>query len=146
MSAFFNSQSRKIGFAISYSGIFILLVWIGIFKFTPTEANAIQRLIENQPLMSWMYDWFDNQMVSNTIGSIELLTALMMLLALKWRWAKKVSSFMIIGTFIMTLSFLITTPGIWRIVDGIPVTDFFILKDLPLLGFGIMLLCNDGSH
>ena len=89
MRASFNSQSRKIGFAISYSGIFILLVWIGIFKFTPTEANAIQRLVENQPLMSWMYDWFDNQMVSNTIGSIELLTALMMLLALKWRWAKK---------------------------------------------------------
>ena len=53
---------------------------------------------------------------------------------------------MVIGTFIMTLSFLITTPGIWRIVDGIPVTDFFILKDLPLLGFGIMLLCNDENH
>lgn len=133
-------QSKKIGVLISYFGLFILLVWIGIFKFTPSEANAIKRLVENQPLMSWLYHFLGYQMVSNIIGSFELFTALMMLLALKWSWAKKFAAIMIIGTFLVTLSFLITTPGIWRIVDGIPVTDFFILKDLPLLGIGFIML------
>lgn len=140
MKARLNLQNKKIGVLISYFGLFILLVWIGIFKFTPSEANAIKRLVENQPLMSWLYNFFGYQMVSNIIGSFELFTALMMLLALKWSWAKKFAAIMIIGTFLVTLSFLITTPGIWRIVDGIPVTDFFILKDLPLLGIGFIML------
>jgi len=43
-------------------------------------------------------------------------------------------------TFMVTLSYLFTTPGMWKVVDGVPVTDFFILKDLMLLGFGLMIL------
>jgi len=48
-----------------------------------------------------------------------------------------------IVTFLVTLSYLFTTPGIWKIVDGVPVTDFFILKDLMLLGFGLMIVQNN---
>jgi uncharacterized membrane protein YkgB len=44
-----------------------------------------------------------------------------------------------IGTFLVTLSYLGTTPGIWKMVDGVPVTDFFIIKDVMFLGFGLMI-------
>lgn len=136
----YHIKQESIGLTISYIGIFILFLWIGVFKFTPTEAIAIKRLVEHQPLMSWMYNILSVQGVSNFIGLIELFTALMMILALKWRIAFKIAAILIIITFITTLSFLFTTPGMWRIVDGIPITDFFILKDLPLLGIGFILL------
>lgn len=49
---------KKIGFYVSYLSIFLILLWIGIFKFTPTEAEAIRPLLENHPFMSWMYSFF----------------------------------------------------------------------------------------
>ncbi len=133
---------RRVGYVISYIGIFIILLWIGIFKFTPTEAKSILRLVENQPLMSWLYNIFGEQGVSNLIGIIEVATAVMMLFALRWKLMRKIAAIMIIVTFVLTLSFLFTTPGIWRVIDGVPVTDFFILKDLPLLGIGFILLSD----
>lgn len=133
---------KRIGYIISYTGIFIILVWIGIFKFTPTEADAIKRLVENQPLTSWLYSVLSVQNVSNVIGTIEILTAVIMILALRWTIARKIAGVMIVCIFLVTLSFLLTTPGIWRVIDGVLVTDFFILKDLPLLGLGFILM-ND---
>jgi len=48
--------------------------------------------------------------------------------------------------FLTTLSYLVTTPGIWKIVDGVPVTDFFILKDLMFLEFGLMILNEKNGY
>ncbi len=31
-------------------------------------------------------------------------------------------------TFLVTLSFLLTLPGVWKLVDGVPVTEFFIFR------------------
>ncbi|WP_367868769.1 DUF417 family protein [Pedobacter sp. WC2423] len=42
-----------------------------------------------------------------------------------------------------------STPGIWKQSDGVPVTDFFILKDLAFLAIGIQVLeysSNDKRH
>ena len=41
--------------------------------------------------------------------------------------------------FVTTLSFLVTTPGVFKMVEGFPVTDFFILKDIPYLAISIMV-------
>ena len=49
-------------------------------------------------------------------------------------------------TFVITLSYLFTTPGTWRMVEWMPVTDFFILKDVVMLGFGLMLLSGRGAR
>ncbi|MGL6176462.1 MAG: DUF417 family protein, partial [Vibrionaceae bacterium] len=37
-------------------------------------------------------------------------------------------------TFATTLSFLLTLSGVWKVVDGVPITEFFILKDIVFLG------------
>ncbi|UZJ64504.1 DUF417 family protein [Sphingobacterium sp. KU25419] len=47
-----NSRSYVIssaGYYISLFGSFLILLWVGIFKFTPTEAQAIKPLIEIIP-------------------------------------------------------------------------------------------------
>lgn len=133
---------NKIGFYVSYLGTFLILLWIGIFKFTPIEAEAIRPLVENHPLMSWMYSCFSAQTVSGIIGTVEIITALLLLLGLKWETIRMVGGLFVIVTFLITISFLFTTPGVWKIVDGVPVTDFFVLKDLVMLGFGGIIIAG----
>ena len=82
------------------------------------------------------------QAVSNAIGVIEIIIALLLVFSVKFASLKRFVGIGMIITFLVTLSYLFTTPGVWKIVDGVPITDFFILKDLMLLGFGLMLL-ND---
>jgi len=107
------------GFLLALGGVVLTLLWIGIFKFTPTEAAAIRPLVASHPLM---------------IGVVEIVTAIGLVIGI-WRprvgyWA----SLSALITFVMTLSFLLTLPSVWKLVDGVPVTEFFILKDLVFLG------------
>ena len=78
--------------------------------------------------------------MSDTIGVIEIIIALLLIFSVKFASLRKYAAIGMIVTFLTTLSYLFTTPGVWKVVDGIPVTDFFILKDLMLLGFGLMIL------
>ena len=131
---------NKLGFRISYIAVVGILLWLGIFKFTHTEAKAVEPLIENSPLMSWMYDLFSLQAASNIIGIYEIAVAILLLLALKKPKCYRIAGYLLVVMFIGTLSFLFTTPGTFRIVDGIPVTDFFVFKDLLFLGFSVQLI------
>ncbi|MGJ1269448.1 DUF417 family protein [Sphingobacterium spiritivorum] len=129
----------RAGYFISLAGSVLILLWIGIYKFTAVEAEAIRPLMEQHPLLSWMYSIFTIQQVSNIIGITEVLLALILVLSIKWIKLRKIASIGMIITFVLTLSFLFTTSGMWKFREGIPTTDFFILKDLLLLGFGLML-------
>lgn len=138
-----ESGAYKSGYYISLFGAALILLWIGIFKFTPTEAAAIKPLVENHFLTFFVYKIASVQTVSNAIGVIEIIIAVLLMFSVKFASLKKYAGIGMIVTFLVTLSYLFTTPGIWKIVDGVPVTDFFILKDLMLLGFGLMIVQNN---
>lgn len=118
-------------------GLVLLILWIGVFKFTPTEARAIEPLLANSPLLAWLLTVAGVDGASRVIGAAEIVIA--GLLAVR-PWYPRLSlagSAGAIGMFLTTLSFLVTTPGSWRVVDGLLVPaggGFFILKDLVLLG------------
>ena len=137
-----KNQSAGIGYYISLFGAALILLWIGVFKFTPTEAAAIKPLVENHFLTFFVYKMVGVQAVSNLIGVIEIIIALLLIFSAKFAVLKKYAGIGMIVIFLTTLSYLFTTPGIWKIVDGIPVTDFFIVKDLMFLGFGLMIIQN----
>ena len=137
-----QSETYQAGYYISLFGAALILLWIGIFKFTPTEAAAIKPLVENHFLTFFVYDIMSVQAVSNTIGIIEIIIALLLIFSVKFALLRKYAGIGMTVTFLITLSYLFTTPGVWKTVDGIPVTDFFILKDLVLLGFGLMIISN----
>ncbi len=63
-------RSSTLGFNIAVVGTAIILIWIGLFKFTPTEAKGIQDVVKNSPFMSWLNTIFSIQGVSNLIGTI----------------------------------------------------------------------------
>jgi uncharacterized membrane protein YkgB len=118
-------------------GLVLLILWIGLFKFTPTEAKAIEPLLANSPLLSWLLAVAGVEGASKAIGVAEIVIALLVALrpvAPRLSFAGSVGA---IGMFITTLSFLITTPNSWAVVDGffVPVSGgFVILKDVVLLG------------
>ncbi|WP_276729011.1 DUF417 family protein [Capnocytophaga granulosa] len=128
----------KIGYYISLLGVATILLWIGAFKFTHTEAEGIKPLVEHSFLLSWLYKILSMQGVSNLIGVIEIAIALALIVGIFSPIVRKLAFVGCTITFLITLSFLFTSAKTYYYIEGVPVTDFFILKDIPMLGFGMI--------
>jgi uncharacterized membrane protein YkgB len=120
-----------IGRGVLRYGLIALLVLWGGMKFAQFEAEGIRPLIENHPLMSWMYPVFGLRGASAVIGVVELVAAALMALRAVRPRLSALGSLIAAFTFLVTLSFLITTPGALA-----PDNPFggFLMKDLILLG------------
>lgn len=148
-----HGQTRTTGVAQTISaaggvvlrlGLVIPLAWIGIAKFTSDEAAAIMPLIIDQPLMGWLYDVLSVQVISNAMGCVELLAAVLIAVRPLSALAAAIGSGIATLLFIATISFLFTTPGV---VAGsslhVPLlTDSggFLIKDVALLGAAVWTL------
>ena len=113
-------------FVLRYSLVFFLL-FFGALKWTHGEATAIQPLVSHSPFLSWLYPAVGVQLGSEVIGVVELIIGF--LIGVR-RWAPRASAWGSIaasGMFLITLSFLFTTPNV---SESLP----FLLKDLTLLG------------
>ena len=130
---------EELGYKVAVIGVAIILLWVGIFKFSPTEASGIEPYVKNSFLMGWLYNIAGLQTVSNIIGFLEVTTSIGLLIHLFWKKAGVVAGFASSVTFLITLSFLFSTPKINTVIDGIAVTDFFVLKDIMALGISLMV-------
>jgi reactive chlorine resistance protein C len=132
---------ERVGVSVLRYGLVLILLYFGAFKFTSAEARGIQPLLEHSPLMSWLYSWFSVNGASRLIGVTELTIAG---LILSRPWSARLSalgSLAAIGMFLVTLSFLLSTPGLWQWVEGFPAPSegaAFLLKDVFLLGAAIV--------
>jgi uncharacterized membrane protein YkgB len=121
------SRLRRVGaFVLRYSLVFFLL-FFGALKWTVAEAKGIEAMVSHSPILSWLYPALGVQGGSEAIGVIELLIGALILLR---RWVPLASAIGSIGAgamFVVTLSFLFTTPNLG---DG----SAFIIKDLTLFG------------
>jgi len=125
------------GVSISRYGLVVVLLLIGALKFTAGEAAGIQPLVAHSPLMSWMYGLLSAQGVSNVIGAIEIAIAALIALRPLSPKASLVGSLGAVVTFLLTVSFLLSTPGAVQLRYGFPVlgdAGQFLIKDLVLLG------------
>jgi uncharacterized membrane protein YkgB len=128
------------GGALLRYGLVLLLHWFGAFKFTAAEAHAIEPLVANSPLLAWMYAVASPRVVSGFVGVSEIVVALLVALRPLSAAASVAGSLAAIGIFVVTLSFLATTPGSWAVVEGFPIpagAGGFIVKDLFLLGAAV---------
>jgi Protein of unknown function, DUF417 len=74
------TSMERLGVHVSRYGLVLTLLLIGALKFTAGEAQGIQPLVANSPLMFWLYRIFSLQGVSNLIGVIEIVVALLIAL------------------------------------------------------------------
>lgn len=129
---------ERLGEGIIRYGLVIVLLWVGFLKFTPYEAEGIKPLAMNSPLLSWSYSVTSVQGFSKFLGFIEILLGI--LIACR-AFSAKVSAIGSIGAiimFVITLSFLLSTPGVWQPDYGFPylspMPGQFLAKDLLSLG------------
>lgn len=132
---------ENIGGAVIRYGLVIILLSVGALKFTAYEAEGIQGLVANSPLMSWAYSVFSVRSYAALLGIIEITLGI--LIATR-PFAPKVSAIGSTGAifmFLVTLSFLLTTPGVWQAGYGFPfpspMPGQFLIKDIMLLGAAI---------
>ncbi len=130
-----------VGEKIIRYGMVVILLWVGALKFTAYEAEGIQGLVANSPLMSWGYSLMSVRSFSALIGVVEIVLGL--LIATR-PIAPKLSAIGSIGVIIMsliTLTFVFTTPGVWQPGYGFPfpspMPGQFLAKDLLLLGAAV---------
>jgi uncharacterized membrane protein YkgB len=118
-------------------GLYLPLGWIGIQKFTPTEAEGISPLIRNSPLIGWMYGVFGILTTTKMIGTFEWLTLLGLIAGHFKPRVGMVASIMAMVIFFVTFSFFITTPGTVTESDGVwgpSAVGEFVLKDMAFFG------------
>jgi uncharacterized membrane protein YkgB len=136
-----EGKLENIGTYVLRYGLVIVLLWVGFLKFSAYEAEAIKPLVENSLFLSWAYNVISVQAFAKVLGVIEIILAI--LIATR-QFSPNLSAFGSIGVIFMamvTLSFLLTTPGVWQPEYGFPylspMPGQFLAKDLLLLGAAI---------
>jgi uncharacterized membrane protein YkgB len=123
-------------------GLASVLLWVGFMKFTDYEAQAIKGLIQNSPLISWMYSVFSVGLTAKLIGFSEVVTAILLLLRPFNPKASFLGGVLATSTFALTVTFLFSTPGVWeQSLGGFPALSVmpgqFLVKDIVLLSVSI---------
>jgi uncharacterized membrane protein YkgB len=140
-----SSRVEAAGRELARYGLVVIVGWIGLMKFTAYEAKGIRLYVANSPLMSWVYELMSFRAFSAVLGVIEVATALLIAARPFSPRASALGSALAVGMFLTTLSFLVTTPGVWEpSAGGFPALSGkpgqFLIKDLALLGIALWSL------
>ena len=132
---------QRLGTHVLRYGLVVIFLWIGGLKFTVYEAKGIEPFVMNSPILSWAYQALGLTNLAHVIGVIEILIGLCIAarpFSPKISWIGSVGS---IITYLITLSFMLTTPGIVQMGYAFPAISpmpgQFLAKDLVLLGASI---------
>jgi reactive chlorine resistance protein C len=140
-----SSQVEAVGSGLARYGLAIVVAWIGLMKFTAYEAEGISPFVAHSPLMSWVYGFMSVRGFSALLGVVEVAVALLIAARPYSPRASALGSALAVGMFLTTLSFLVTTPGVWASsAGGFPALSAlpgqFLIKDLALLGISVWTL------
>ena len=138
-------RMQALGLFLTRYGLVTVFAWIGAMKFTAYEAQAIQPLVANSPLMSWLYQIFSVQAFSNWLGVLEVTIGVMIAARGISAAVSAAGSALAAVLFLGTLSFMLSTPPVWEAsLGGFPALSVapgqFLLKDLALLGASVWTL------
>jgi len=129
---------ESIGIRILRYGLVLVLLWIGGMKFTAYEAEGIQPLVANSPLLSWTYSVMSVRAFSNALGVVEITLVLMIALRAASPRIAGIGGLLAAGMFVTTLTFLLSTLD-WHSTMGFPGPGQFLLKDVVLPGAAIYI-------
>jgi uncharacterized membrane protein YkgB len=145
-----TARLEHVGGLLARYGLVVVIGWIGLMKFTAFEAQGIQPLVANSPLMSWLYDLFSVNAFSALLGVVEVAAAVLLAIAPWWPRISAAGSVISIGLFVATLSFMLTTPGVFEASQGgfpmLSSTGQFLIKDAALLGISVWTLGDALRH
>lgn len=136
----------EIGMTALRWAVVLIFFWFGGMKFAAYEAEGVAGIASDYWAFGWLYPMVGVQGASNVIGIIEITAGLLIALG-QWRGiASLIGGLMGMCTFAITLSFMLTAPGVWQEGYGFPAlgsTGQFLIKDLVLLA-ACLLFARDG--
>ena len=136
----------KVSALILRYSLVVVVFWIGCLKFTAYESKGVFNHASHSPLLAWAYHILDVRNFSRGLGVVEVATALLIAAGPVWPKLSIVGSLAGIGMFLTTLSFVVTTPGVWQAGYGFPALSGFpgqfLIKDVLLLGAAIWTLAD----
>jgi uncharacterized membrane protein YkgB len=140
-----SSGVEVVGRGLARYGLVVVVAWIGLMKFTAYEAEGIHSFVAHSPLLSWVYGPLSVRGFSAVLGVVEVAIALLIAARSFAPRVSAVGSALAVGMFLTTLSFLVTTPGVWEpTLGGFPALSAlpgqFLIKDLALLGISLWSL------
>lgn len=129
---------ERLGMNVTRYGLAAVLLWVGALKFTAYEDEAVSKLCMTNPLLSWGPQALGTYGFPKLLGVIEIVLGLLIASrAAQPRWSALGS----LGAVIMlaiTLTLLLSTPGVWQMGYGFPFLSAmpgqFLAKDLLFLG------------
>ena len=137
----FGASLERFGTPFLRYGLALIFFWFGFLKFTAFEAEGIAPLVMHSPLLSWAFDAFGKQGISNIIGVIELAVGVLIVTRARSARLSGIGSLGAAITFLITLTFLLSTPGVWQEGYGFPFLSGkvgqFLIKDVVLLAASI---------
>lgn len=134
-----------IGRAVLQYGLAIVFLWFGGMKFTAYEAQGIAPFIAHSPFVSWWHTLFGVQGASFMLGFVEIGAGVLLALRGVNPLFSAFGGAIGVITYLTTLSFLFTTPGVFEpSLGGFPAISGgvgqFLLKDVVLLGASFFIL------
>lgn len=120
-----------------------ILIWVGGLKFLAFEARAIEPLVTESPLLSWIYDIFDVRTFARLLGSAEILAGLAIAMRPVLPWLSALGGAFATVLFAVTVTFLFTTPGVYEepgFPQLSPMPGQFLAKDLLLLAAAVWVV------
>jgi len=130
-----NDRLARIGgWAITFA-LSIIFLWFGILKFTAYEESGVAGFIMNSPLIAWLHALFGIAGGAMFLGVFEILTGLLIAARIVDSRLSIVGGAMGMITFFITLSLMLSTPGVIQpgfsgpfAISAVP--GQFLLKDL----------------
>ena len=130
------------GRALLRAGIVIILLWFGYMKFLPYEAEGVAGIAQDYWLFGWLYPLVGVAGASIVIGVLEITAGVLIALGGRWHRLGLLGALMGVATFLVTLSFFFTAPGITPEGYDFPAlgsTGQFLAKDIGLLAICLYL-------
>ncbi len=121
----------------------VILIWVGGLKFAAYEAMAVQGLVAESPLLSWIYDIVDVRTFARILGIAEILAGLAIALRPAVPLLSVLGGAFATVLFAVTLTFLLTTPTVNEAAGFpqlSPMPGQFLAKDLLLLAAAIWVV------
>lgn len=138
-----GSEITRLGAYGVFTSLAVIYFWFGGMKFTAYEAEGLVPLVENSPLLSWMYDIFSVRGFSTFLGFVELTIGLLIAGRILSPVLSSIGGLLSAGLFTTTLSFMISTPGVFEPSLGFPAISVapgqFLLKDFGLLAGSVFV-------
>ncbi len=121
-----------------YYALALIFFWFGGMKFTAYEASGINGFVMNSPLVGWWEALLGIGGTAHMLGVVEITAGLLLAARFVSPRLSVFGAVLSILTYVITLSFMFTTPGVAEpLAGGFPAISAmpgqFLLKDVVLL-------------